>query len=288
MDKRFVGTGVALVTPFFRDGNIDFTGLEKLLEHVSVGGVDYLVVMGTTAESPTLTQQEKMDVLKFVKENNSRKLPVVYGLGSNNTAELIRAYADFDEEVDAFLSASPYYNKPSQAGIQKHYEAIADKASKPIILYNVPGRTSSNISSETTLALAQHPNIIGTKEASGNIIQCTEIAADKPADFLLISGDDVLTLPLMSIGASGVISVIANALPKEFSNMVNLALTGQFDQASKIAHQMVKVNELIVQEGNPVGVKAALQTLAISTNHVRLPLVEATAALQESLSRLLK
>lgn len=287
MNRSFHGTGVALATPFTDDLAIDYAGLEKLLEHVANGGVDYLVVMGTTAESPTLSSKEKLDVLHFVKKNNINGLPIVYGLGGNNTAQLIEAYSSFEEDVDAFLSASPYYNKPSQEGIRKHYESIADVSNRPIILYNVPGRTSSNIEAQTTIALASHPNIIGTKEASGSIIQCTEIVQATSDEFLLISGDDVLTVPLMSVGAVGVISVIANALPRDFSNMVRQAQSNQYDLASSIAQQMVHVNDLVTREGNPTGIKAALEVLGICSSNVRLPLTSASVDLREKLKSLI-
>lgn len=281
------GVGVALVTPFKSDLSIDYAGLERLLEHVSQGGVDYLVVMGTTAEAPTLNEKEKLEVLRFIKQNNPRQLPIVYGMGGNNTSALVESLNNMEDEVDAYLSASPYYNKPSQEGIIQHYELLADHAAKPLILYNVPGRTSSNLTAATTLKLAQHPNIIGTKEASGSILQCMEIAAGKPADFMLISGDDMMTVPMISIGAVGVISVIANALPAEFSRMVNAALSQQYTDAQPIVNHMVSVNELTVREGNPTGIKAALEVLGISARHVRLPLVAASSDLRESFASLL-
>ncbi|MTI30921.1 4-hydroxy-tetrahydrodipicolinate synthase, partial [Xanthovirga aplysinae] len=261
MQHKFFGTGVALVTPFDAEENVDFNGLKKLLAHTAEG-VDYFVVQGTTGESVTTTKQEKADILKFVKENNPKNLPIVYGIGGNNTAEVLKTISETDlSGVDAILSVSPYYNKPSQEGIFQHYQQIADKSPVPVVLYNVPGRTASNISPQTTLRLAQHPNIIGTKEASGSIDQALEIARKKPEDFLLISGDDMLTIPLMALGASGVISVMANSFPVIFKKMVKAALDNDYNTARKFAHQLHDINPLMYVESNPVGVKEALRVL---------------------------
>jgi 4-hydroxy-tetrahydrodipicolinate synthase len=272
------GVGVALITPFKDSGRIDYNSLEQVLAHTTNGNIDYYVVMGTTAEASTIFHQEKMDILRFVKKNNSRNLPIIYGLGGNCTASIVDKFRAMDEEVDAFLSVSPAYNKPSQLGITKHYEALADAAKAPIILYNVPGRTSSNISAETTLTLANHPNIIGIKEASGSLEQCKEIARKKPENFMLISGDDMQTFDMIKAGASGIISVIANALPEEFSSMVHEALDGNEPNDSD-KKRMQQFDDLIMGECNPSGVKSALKHLGLCSDDMRLPLTPVTAEL---------
>lgn len=278
------GVGVALVTPFKRNKKIDFEGLERLLKHVINGGVDYLVVQGTTGESPSLSGTEKKEVLAFVKEKNHKKLPLVYGIGGNNTASLINQIKKTNlEGVDAILSVSPYYNKPSQEGIYQHYTALADKCPVPMILYNVPGRTGSNLSPTTTLRLAQHPNIMGTKEASGNFNQCMEILKHKPKDFFLTSGDDGLTVPLMSMGSIGVISVLANAFPSLFSQMVKAASKGRYKKASTCAFTLLELNKLMYVEGNPTGLKQVLSILGVCDNFVRLPNVAASHSLAQDI-----
>ena len=278
------GVGVALITPFKDSGRVDYDGLERVLAYTANGNVDYYVVMGTTAEAPTMLHQEKMDVLRFVKKNNSRNLPIVYGLGGNCTASMVDKFHSMDEEVDAFLSVSPAYNKPSQLGITKHYEAIADAAKAPIILYNVPGRTASNLLAETTLALADHPNIIGIKEASGSLAQCKEIAAKMPKDFMLISGDDMLTFDMIKAGASGIISVIANALPKQFSSMVHDALAGVEPMESDKT-RMQNFDDMIMGECNPSGVKSALKHLGLCSDDMRLPLTSVTSELDNEIKQ---
>ncbi len=285
--NNLTGTGVALVTPFDPKGSIDFEGLKKLLvftgEHV-----DYFVVMGTTGESATCSPSEKKEVLDFCKKNNEKGLPIVYGIGGNNTAAVINEIKNTDlDGVDAILSASPYYNKPSQAGIVAHFTAIADVSTKPIILYNVPGRTASNMSADATLALSKHPNIIGIKEASGNIEQCKTIAAKKEDDFLLISGEDPLTTDIIEIGGKGVISVLANGFPEEFSNVINLALAGNFEESRKEMASFNEINPLMYEESNPVGVKTVLSLKGVCGNHVRLPLLKASSELQSRISELL-
>lgn len=288
MDK-FRGTGVALVTPFSpSDHAVDYTALRRLLDFVIEGGVEYLVVNGTTAESPTITHEEKAETLRVVKEHVAGRVPLVYGIGGNDTAGTEATIRNTDMSgIAALLSASPYYNKPSQAGIIAHYERLADASPVPVILYNVPGRTASNLTAATTLRLAQHPNIIGIKEASGNLEQCQQIAAHKPEDFLLISGDDMMTTSLVSFGAVGVISVLANAFPRPFTDMVRHALAGEFAQASQLLFKFVDLNPLMYEESNPVGVKAALEALGVCSGAVRLPLLAASASLQERVKQLL-
>lgn len=281
--KKLYGTGVALVTPFTASHSIDFKGLKKLLNHTAKG-VDYYVVMGTTGESATLTKKEKKEVLDFVKANNPKNLPIVYGIGGNNTAAVVEEIASTDlTGVDALLSVSPYYNKPSQEGICQHFEAVATASPVPVILYNVPGRTSSNLSAATTLRLANHKNIIGTKEASGNLEQCAKIARDKPGDFLLISGDDMLTLPMYSIGGVGVISVLANAYPVAFKKMKEHAFAGNYKKAQAEFYKLVDINGHMYEEGNPVGLKHVLKLAGICDSFVRLPMVQPSEALAKKI-----
>ncbi len=272
-NTKFIGTGVAVVTPFDREGNFDEKALEKILNNMIFGGVEYVVMMGTTGESVTLSKEEKAQIVDFAKETNDERVPMVLGIGGNNTRELIEQikHTDF-EGIAAILSVSPYYNKPSQEGIYQHYIAIADAAPVPILLYNVPGRTGSNISAETTLRLSAHPNIIGIKEASGNIEQCMRILKDKPEDFLVISGDDALTLPFLSMGMDGVISVLANALPKEFSDMTRAGLRGDYETAREIHYKLFNIIQLIYAEGSPAGIKALLEMKGLCRNVVRQPL----------------
>ena len=284
----FHGTGVALVTPFTPDFAVDFAGWRRLLDFCIEGGVEYLVVNGTTGESPTTTAAEKSELLRVAKEHVAGRLPLVYGIGGNDTAateELFRA-SDLDG-VAAVLSASPAYNKPSQAGLVAHYHRLADASPVPVLLYNVPGRTASNLTAETTLRLAYHPNIIGIKEASGNMEQCMAIAARKPKDFLLLSGDDLLTPALIACGAEGIISVLANAFPKRFADMTHAALAGDFAAARAGLSYFLPLNPLMYEESNPVGVKAALEALGVCGAAVRLPLLEATGGLKERIRKAL-
>lgn len=284
--EKLHGTGVALVTPFDEVGQIDFRSFKKLLKHTAKG-VDYYVVMGTTGESSTLTKEEKKNVLSFVKENNSKKLPIVYGIGGNHTQEVIESIKESNlTGVDAILSVSPYYNKPSQEGIYRHFKAISDSSPLPIILYNVPGRTASNLTSETTLRLAKHKNIIGIKEASGNLEQCMKIAKDKPTDFMLISGDDMLSVPLYSIGAVGVISVLANPFPIIFKKIKEYSIAGNYAKAAKELFKLLEINGPMYEEGNPVGVKHVLQVMTICKNQVRLPLLSASENLQQRIQKI--
>ncbi len=284
--KRLEGTGVALATPFNQDLSIDWAGLKKLVDHVIDGGVNYLVVMGTTGESPTISKPDKLKILETVAEQVNGRLPIVYGLGGNDTQSLVKRASNLETQfVDAVLSANPYYNKPEQKGIIYHYEQLADHCKVPVILYNVPGRTASNLLSETTLALAEHDNIIGTKEASGDLVQCAKIAASKPKDFLLLSGDDMLTVPMISLGAKGVISVMANFIPKQFSDMVNAALKSDFVAANEIYYKTLPLNDLLMEEGNPVGLKYALSSKDICEAYVRPPLMVAGDPLKRKIDQ---
>jgi 4-hydroxy-tetrahydrodipicolinate synthase len=280
--NRFAGTGVALVTPFNADGSIDFESLRNLIEHVILGGVDYLVSMGTTGESVTLSEQERFDIIQFTAKVNKGRVGLVAGFGGNNTMAVADSIQKFDfSQVDGILSTSPYYNKPTQEGIFQHYMLLDSVSSCPIIIYNVPGRSSSNISAETTLRLAaESQHIVGVKEASGNFAQIMELTSQKPANFLILSGDDAITLPMIACGADGVISVIANAYPKEFSQMVKNALAGDIKRARSLHNNLLSITNLIFQEGNPGGVKHVLAELDICKTHLRLPLVNISESLQ--------
>lgn len=288
--KSLRGVGVALVTPFRENKEIDYVGLENLLEHTyaSGQGVDYWVVMGTTGESATLSKKEKKEVLQFVKNHNPGQLPIVYGIGGNFTQAVLDEIKETDfDGVSAILSVSPYYNKPSQRGIIAHYSQIADLAPRPVMMYNVPGRTSSNLSAETILKLAQHPNIIALKEANCSPEQWIAVVKHKPEDFLLLSGDDMATLGMMAYGAEGVISVMANAFPDLFRGMVHFALAQNFGEARKFAFQLSEINPLMYEESNPVGIKEVLSVLGICANEVRLPLVSASAELQRKIRQVM-
>lgn len=282
--SKLHGTGVALATPFTSNLDVDFEGLEKLLNHVIHGGVDYVVVMGTTGESPTINADEKKKILDFIAEKIDGTLPIVYGMGGNDTLKLQNDLKNLDTtHIDAILSANPYYNKPQQNGIIHHYEQAADVSKVPLILYNVPARTASNLLSDTTLELAEHENIIGTKEASGDLVQCAKIAAHKPDDFLLISGEDMLTVPMISVGAKGVISVLANLAPKPFSEMVNAALEGDFEGANETYYELLSLNDLVIKEGNPIGLKYAMKVVGICQEYLRPPLMVASKDLQKEI-----
>ncbi|WP_201982274.1 4-hydroxy-tetrahydrodipicolinate synthase [Hymenobacter rubidus] len=284
----FYGTGVALVTPFTASFAVDYDGWRRLLDFCIEGGVEYLVVNGTTGESPTTTAAEKTELLRVAKEHVAGRVPLVYGIGSNDTAAAEEALRTTDlHGVAAVLSASPAYNKPSQAGLVAHYQHLADASPVPLLLYNVPGRTASNLTAETTLRLAQHPNIIGIKEASGLMEQCLTIAARKPKDFLLISGDDMLTPALISCGGVGAISVLANAYPKRFSDLTRAALAGDFATARDGLFHLLPLNPLMYEESNPVGVKAVLESLGVCGAAVRLPLLEATEGLKDRIRKAL-
>lgn len=286
--SKFVGTGVAIVTPFSKDGNVDFKGLTSLIEHLIKGKVEYLVVLGTTGESAVLNKDEKSAVINHVLDTVEGRVSLVLGIGGNNTQEVVDTIKHSNlKGFSAILSVSPYYNKPSQEGIYQHYKMIAGVSPLPIILYNVPGRTMSNMTSETTLRLANDfKNIIAIKEASGNVEQCMRIIKNKPKDFLVISGDDNLTLPLIASGAYGVISVLANAYPKDFSEMVRQALAGNIAQAQKLHYKTFEITEQLFADGNPGGVKIALELLKVCGSNVRLPLVKPNEKVQKRLKEL--
>lgn len=272
--EKFKGLGVAMVTPFNADGSIDYLGLERLTNHLVDGGVNYLVVMGTTGENPTINNEEQQAILQKVKEVNGRRLPIVFGIGGNSTAAVVeRLKSENLEGVDGILCVSPYYNKPSQEGIYQHYKAVSDATPLPVIMYNVPGRTGSLVSAETTLRIAQLPNIVCTKEASGSLDICMDVIRGAPEDFGVISGDDNYTMPYIAAGMQGVISVLGNAYPKEFSQMVNYALDGDFKNAKHLHYKLLPLMKAIFMDGNPGGVKYALNKLGICQNEFRLPVV---------------
>lgn len=282
--KKLTGTGVAMVTPFLADGGIDYEALKRLTLHLIEGGVNYLVVLGTTGENVTLSEPEQIEVIRTVMDTNAGRLPVVLGVGGNDTRAVSAKMIAYAERFspDAFLSSSPSYNKPTQAGIVAHYQAISAVTKVPVVLYNVPGRTASNMLSSTTLTIAAScPSVVAIKEASGNLEQGMELVAGAKDDFLVLSGDDILTLPMISTGFKGLISVIANAYPRETSDMVRLALSGDYDGAKSLHYKLLKLMQLIFAEGNPAGVKALLELRGICGPHVRLPLVPASADLRD-------
>ena len=286
--NKFFGTGVAVVTPFTANRDVDFKGLENLINHLIEGGVEYLVSLGTTGESATLSENEKKSVWEFTAEKVAGRVPLVAGIGGNDTRDIVAKIKQFNiPGYEAILSVSPYYNKPAQEGIYQHYKAIAEESALPIILYNVPGRTASNMSAETTLRLANDfKNIIGIKEASGNFDQFNQILKDKPTDFLFISGDDAVTLPIIAMGGSGIISVVANAVPKQFSDMVRLCLEGKFKEAQSLHYKLIDFTNLMFAEGNPAGVKAALKHIGICDDVVRLPLVSVSTELSRKIQHI--
>lgn len=288
--SKFKGTGVAIVTPFKEDRSVDYAGLERLIEHLIKGGIDYLVVNGTTGESVTLSRQEKLDVLAFAIKTNNGRVPLVFGIGGNNTQDILDCFHTYNfTGVDAILSVSPFYNKPSQEGIYQHYKAIAAICPLPIILYNVPARTGSHMEAETVLRLAKDcKNVIGVKEASGVIFNSMKIIRNKPEGFLVISGDDILNLPIIASGGDGIISVIANAFPKDYSEMVKAALTGNFKTAQQLHYKYFDMVYYMFVDGNPAGIKATLKILGICGDTVRLPLVNVTSATYQALEKLIK
>ncbi len=276
MIKEFRGTGVAVVTPFHKHGTVDFTSLGKIIEHLVTNDIDYIVALGTTAEVATLSENEKVAVTDFIIEAVDKRVPIMLGIGGNDTLKIVEQVKNMSfDGISAILTVAPYYNRPQQRGLFYHFKSIVDVSPVPMVIYNVPSRTSVNISAETTLKLANEvTGIIGIKEASGNILQCMEIIKNKPKDFLIISGDDALTLSLIAAGADGVISVVANAFPKEFSEMVNLALAGNMKKAREIHYKLLKFINAIFEDGSPSGVKAALEVMELCSNNLRLPLVK--------------
>lgn len=283
------GMGVALITPFKTDKSIDYPALSRLVEYIIQNKADYLVVLGTTAETPTLTEDERNGLKRFIAERVRRRVPLVLGVGGNDTMGIVEYLRTTDlSNFTAILSVVPYYNKPSQEGIYQHYKAIASASPLPVILYNVPGRTGVNMTAETTLRLARNfENIIGIKEASGNITQMDDIIKNKPEDFMVISGDDGITFPLITLGAVGVISVIGNAFPKEFSRMVRLALEGDFQRALHIHHRFTELFSLLFVDGNPAGVKCLLNAKGMIENELRLPLVPTKITTYEKIREVL-
>lgn len=285
MTNIFKGSGVALVTPFNQDMQIDFDALASLVEYQIDNGTDFLVVQGTTGESPTLSKSEKMDVLNEVIEINEGRCKVVYGVGGNNTAAVAESLADLPKGVDGILSVSPYYNKPIQKGIVAHYKIVADSTDLPIILYNVPGRTGSNVAPETTLELAEVRNIVAVKEASGNMEQIMQIIKYRPSGFGVLSGDDNLTMPLIATGADGVISVVANAFPALFSTMVHAAMNGELEVARAAHYKLFDVTKMFFEQGNPGGVKAALAHMQLMDEYMRLPLFPVSDELRKRIEK---
>lgn len=286
--KALQGTGIALITPFTQDGSVDYKSLEKLVEYAIQGGVEYLVCLGTTAETPTLTKEEKEQIVETIKVTNAGRLPLVLGMGGNNTEEVKKEFAQTDlSDFTAILSASPAYNKPNQEGIYQHYKALAQNTDANIILYNVPGRTGSNINPETTLRLASDfKNIIAIKEASPNFLQSTEILKAKPADFEVLSGDDEFGVPMTLAGGKGVISVIAQGLPELYTDMIRKALNHQVDEAYNLHYKLMDITRAIYIEGNPCGIKALLAQKGICQPYTRLPLVPASEKLTQHIKNL--
>ncbi len=281
---KFRGVGVALITPFKEDGSVDYNGLKRLLDHCFSGSVDYLLINGTTSEASTIEPEEKLEILSFIVKNNTKKLPIMYGIGANNTNHVLQLIDKTPfEYIDAVLTVTPYYNKPSQEGLFQHYTQVADKSPVPVLLYNVPGRTGVNLNSETTIRLSKHTNIFGIKEASGNIEQALSIVKGAQKGFMLISGDDMLTVPLISIGAQGVISVLANAYPEKFSDLIHNALNGSFVQATNSLVDFIAINGLLYAESNPVGIKEVLKYKGVCGNQCRLPLIPASKGLSKSI-----
>ena len=288
-DINLKGMGVALITPFKEDESVDYEALGRLVDYLLQNGADYLVVLGTTAETPTLTEDEKKKIIELVVTKVRHRIPIVLGVGGNCTKSVVdKLKNDNFEGIDAILSVVPYYNKPSQEGIYQHYKAIAQATELPVILYNVPGRTGVNMTAETTLRLAREfKNIIAVKEASGNITQMDDIIKNKPKDFNVISGDDGITFPLITLGAIGVISVIGNAFPREFSRMVRLALAGDYDSARTIHHRFTELFSLLFVDGNPAGVKSMLSMMGFVENRLRLPLVPTRIVTYEKIRNVL-
>ena len=275
-NNPFKGTGIALVTPFKNDFSVDVEALEHIVTHVIDNGADFLVVLGTTSEAPTLTSEEKQLVINTILMTNKGRLPVMLGMGGNNTQAVVESIKAQDfEGIDGILSVVPYYNKPNQRGMKAHFEAVADASPVPVVVYNVPGRVGVNLQAATCVELAQHPNIVAVKEASGNLQQIMEILRDKPADFDVLSGDDAITQPLMALGATGVISVAANAYTNQFSRMMRAMKEGKTAEALRLHFAMLKMNQLIFADGNPAGIKCLMSHIGLCQNVLRLPLVKA-------------
>jgi 4-hydroxy-tetrahydrodipicolinate synthase len=283
--SKFKGAGVAIITPFHREGNIDFKSFEKIVEYQIEGGIDYIVFMGTTGESVTLNKNEREAIINCAVEIVNGRVPVVIGIGGNNTQQVVTTIKETDfTGISAILSVSPYYNKPQPRGIFLHYKAIASESPVPVIMYNVPGRTGSNVDADTTLKIAHEiPEVIAIKEASGNLSQCTRIIKGRPDGFLVISGDDALTFPLMALGADGVISVIANAYPTEFTQLVKHCLNNDFDKARELHYKLINIIEAIYSDGSPSGIKALLEIKGLAKNNLRLPLVKVNKSLYSQL-----
>ncbi|MFA6924180.1 MAG: 4-hydroxy-tetrahydrodipicolinate synthase [Bacteroidales bacterium] len=287
MTNKFKGTGAAIVTPFNNDGSVDFKSFEKIIEHIIAGKCEYMVVSGTTGESPVISKEEKDEITKFAIEKINSRVPIVLGIGGNNTKEVANSINRTDYKIDAVLSVCPYYNKPQQQGIFEHYKTIANDSPYPIMIYNVPGRSGVNIKSETTLKIANEiEKIIAVKEASGDLYQMAQVIKNKPKDFLVISGDDSMTLPLMSIGGDGVISVIANAYPKSYSDMVRFCLEENFSEARKIHLKLSDMMNALFADGSPAGVKAALSIKGLCQNNLRLPNVKVNEQTFELIKKL--
>ena len=281
---KFRGTGIALITPFNEDKSVDVVALERIVNHVIEGGADFLVALGTTSEAPTLSAAEKKLVVDTILKTNAGRLPVLLGMGGNNTQAVIDQIKAQDfNGIQGILSVVPYYNKPNQRGMKAHFEAIADASPVPVILYNVPGRVGVNLQAATCVTLAKHPNIIAVKEASGNLMQIMEILRDKPADFDVLSGDDGITQPLMALGAQGVISVAANAYIKPFSKMMKAMKEGRTEEALQLHYAMLRMNQLIFADGNPAGIKCLMNQMGLCKNVLRLPLVPVSENVQQDI-----
>lgn len=288
--SKLKGTGVAIVTPFKKSGAIDFKAYEKVMNHIITGGCEFIVVLGTTGESPAVSPEEKRDLVSFSVETNGGRIPLVLGIGGNNTSDVVDTihHTSF-KGIDAVLSVSPYYNKPQQEGIFRHFKVISEECQVPVILYTVPGRTGSNIAASTTLRLAKEcRNIIGIKEASGSIDQISQVLNNRPDDFLVLSGDDALTLSLLALGADGVISVVANVFPKEFSSMVRFGLKGDFKKAREIHFRLLDFMNSLFADGSPAGVKAALEIKKLAGNYLRLPLVPVNDSVYKLIQQLIR
>jgi 4-hydroxy-tetrahydrodipicolinate synthase len=284
---RLRGTGVALVTPFKANLEIDYDALGNVIDFVIKDGVEYVVTLGTTGETPTLRKEEKKDIIEFTYDRVKDRVPVVVGIGGNNTAEVIQEMEELPlEKAIAILSASPYYSKPSQEGLFQHYKALAESTAKPIMLYNVPGRTGRNLDADTIIRLATEvDNIAGIKEAGGDMAQCMKVLRDKPEDFLVVSGDDALALPQIACGMGGIISVAANSFPKAFSEMVRYSLKSDFKNAKALNDKLIEGYELLFAENNPAGVKAAMAELGLIGNYLRLPVVPVSGELQKKIKK---